>query len=98
MRFLPIAVLLFGMILAGCSDVKTYVIHEDRVDQEMQGNRGYLLGTPPAVTAKKKFDKRTLLGIDVEIPLLPGEKGYKPSGGGSVIREKDVKMSPKEIK
>ena len=98
MRFLPVSVLLFSMMLAGCSDVKTYVIHEDRVDQEMQGNRGYLLGAPPAVTAKKKFSKRALLGIDIEIPLLPGEKGYKPSGGGSVIREKDVKMSPKDIK
>lgn len=98
MRFLTITVLLFGVMLAGCSDVKTYVIHEDRVDQEMQGNRGYLLGTPPAATAKKKFDKRTLLGIDVEVPLLPGEKGYKPSGGGSMIREEDVVMSPKGIK
>ena len=98
MRFLAVVVLLAGMMLAGCSDVKTYIIQVDRVDQEMQGNRGYLLGTPPAVTAKKKFDKRTLLGIDIEIPLLPGEKGYKPSTGGGIIREKDVMMSPKGIK
>jgi len=67
----------------------------DRIDQGMGGNRGYLTGTPPPQPSVKDAPKRTLIGIDVEIPLLPGEKGYKSSYKGPVIREEDVKMTPK---
>lgn len=96
MRIILIGVLLIGISLAGCSSVSSpYIIEIDRVDQEIEGNRGYLSGTPPAELPKKKFLKRTLIGIDVEIPILPGEKGYKSSYTGRVIREKDIKMEPK---
>jgi hypothetical protein len=91
MRFLLVAILL---ILAGCSNVSSpYLITKDRVDQEIEGNRGYLLGTPPPAPARRDVPKRTLIGIDVEIPILPGEKGYKTSYKGPVIREEDIKMN-----
>lgn len=99
MRYLAIAILLMSITLAGCSNVSApYIITEDRVDQEMSGNRGYLAGTPPPAPAVRDVPKRTLIGIDVEIPLLPGEKGYKSSYKGRVIRAEDIKMEPRKVK
>jgi len=94
MRSLLIAFLLVSVILTGCSGARIYTFEKDRVDQRTEGNRGYITGTPPAEPVKKDVPKRTLIGIDMEIPLLPGEKGYKPTYEGKVIREKDIKMEP----
>ncbi len=82
------------MTLAGCSGVRIYEIKKDRVDQQVEGNRGYMKGTPPVAPIRRDVPKRTLIGIDMEIPILPGEKGYEPSGGGTVIYEEDIKMEP----
>lgn len=80
MKFLFAFVLLFSLALTGCSNVKTYVFKQDRVDQRTEGNRGYIIGTPPHVPAVQEVPKRTLIGIDIEVPILPGEKGYEPYG------------------
>ena len=97
MKLLLIPFLLISIVLAGCSNVGSpYLITKDRVDQEIEGNRGYLMGTPPPAPARGgDVPKRTLIGIDVEIPILPGEKGYKTSYTGPVIREEDIKMNLK---
>ncbi len=80
MRFLLVMILLVSMTLSGCSNVSTRIVEKDRVDQEIQqGNRGYLLGTPPPAEERKNL-KRTMIGIDVEIPILPGEEA---TGSGS---------------
>lgn len=72
---LAISLLLILFILAGCSDVKTYIYKRDRVDQEMgAGNRGYIYGTPPPAESREGLE-RTIIGVDVEIPILPWEKG-----------------------
>ena len=92
---LLVVMLLVSVVLTGCSNVSSpYIIMKDRVDQNLSGNRGYLLGTPPPAPARKGVPKRTMIGIDVEIPLLPGEKGYKSSYKGPIIRERDIKMTP----
>ena len=92
---LLMVMLFIGVALAGCSNVSSpYLITKDRVDQDISGNRGYLLGTPPPVSPRKDTPKRTMIGIDIEIPLLPGEKGYKSSYKGPIIRERDIKMTP----
>jgi len=100
MRVVLILMLLVSAILSGCSNVSApYLIQKDRVDQEFTGNRGYLAGKPPEIPVKRKFSKRTLIGIDIEIPLLPGEEGYKPTSyKGRVIRMEDIKMDPKKAK
>ena len=101
MRFALVIILLAGVTLAGCSNVSTRIVEKDRVDQEMQqGNRGYLLGTPPPAGARENL-KRTMIGIDVEIPILPGEEtagskdaseatNFEPKRSGKVIVEEEV--------
>lgn len=99
MRYLLVAGLSAAVILTGCSNVSApYLITKDRVDQKMSGNRGYLAGTPPPAPAVNNVPQRTIIGIDIEIPILPGEKGYKSSYKGPVIREEDIKMQPGKVK
>ena len=74
MRHLIVVILILSVALAGCSNVKVYKFKKDRVDQRVEGNRGYLLGTPPPAPVVRDVPKRTMIGIDVEIPVLPGEK------------------------
>ncbi|NQT22786.1 MAG: hypothetical protein HQ579_05020 [Candidatus Omnitrophica bacterium] len=67
--------LIMSVVLTGCSSVKTYTYKRDRVDQEVQkGNRGFMKGTPPPAKSREGL-KRTLYGCDIEIPIMPWEKG-----------------------
>lgn len=74
MRHLIVVILILSVALAGCSNVKVYKFKKDRVDQRNEGNRGYLLGTPPPAPVVRDVPKRTMIGVDIEIPVLPGEK------------------------
>ena len=93
MRISVVIILLFALVLTGCSNVRTYTFQKDRVDQVQKGNRGYILGTPPPAPVEVN-KKRTMIGIDIEIPILPGEEGYAPGRKASVeeitIVEEDV--------
>jgi len=61
---------LFCFVISGCSSVRTYTYTQDRVDQDMSiGNRGYVVGTPPPAGSRKGL-KRTMFGVDVEVPVL----------------------------
>ncbi len=76
---LIIVLLLVSFLVTGCSNVKTYTFKRDRVDQDMQaGNKGYLIGTPPPAESREGL-KRTMIGVDVEIPILPWEEEKKVS-------------------
>ena len=74
MKLLVALLLLAAINLDGCTHVRTYTFKKDRVDQNTKGNRGYIKGTPPAVPAAKEVPQRTMIGVDIEIGLLPGEK------------------------
>ena len=54
--------------LSGCgANVRTYTFEIDRPDQKLEGNKGYLMGQPPAKKVKRET-KRTIIGVDVELP------------------------------
>ncbi|MFH1665471.1 MAG: hypothetical protein ABIA77_04915 [Candidatus Omnitrophota bacterium] len=53
---------------ASAKSIDIYTFKKDRVDQEIKGNQGYLLGNPPAPSVEKSVAKRTLIGIDIELP------------------------------
>ena len=92
MRFAIVIILLASVMLAGCSNVSTRIVEKDRVDQQMQqGNRGYLLGTPPPAEDRENL-KRTMIGIDVEIPLLPGERTTAGSSGTPEVTNFEPKV------
>ena len=67
-------VIIAGILLSGCGttkfgleNVKVYHVEKDRVDQTIEGNRGYLTGEAPAPVGPRKT-KRTVIKVDVEVP------------------------------
>jgi LysM repeat protein len=100
MRGMLLCCILLGMFfMSGCV-IRTYTVEMDRVDQEISGNRGVIMGTPPAVSETEPVKKtRTIYNIEVELPSgyrtyqeiedkeLYGNRGYI---SGSAIPEKEV--------
>ncbi len=57
------------LLMAGCT-VRTYPVVKDRVDQDLSssaGNRGYLMGQPPAGEEKDRKTTRTLRVFEIEL-------------------------------
>jgi hypothetical protein len=73
-------VLLLVVLLVGCFFVQdvfaidVYTFKKDRVDQDVSGNRGYISGRPPA-KPDRGTPKRTLIGVDVELPAIGVDSG-----------------------
>lgn len=85
--------------MSGCV-IRTYTVEMERVDQEISGNRGVIMGTPPPVSETEQVKKtRTIYNVEVELPSgyrtvqeikdkeLYGNRGYIH---GSVAPEKEV--------
>ena len=89
MRFLVIAILLLSVTLSGCYTMRVYTFKRDKVDQGAEGNRGYIMGTPPPAPVETGVPKRTLIGVDIEVGLLPGEKARVDFGGSEVTKIKE---------
>ena len=102
---LIILLLLLSVSLTGCAkftmqkvanavdgiDGKVYLFQKDRVDQRMGGNRGYITGTPPPAAPRENL-KRTLIGVDIELPILPGEQMSISTEDGIDMEIMDVKI------
>jgi LysM repeat protein len=73
-------------IFSGCV-MRTYTTEMERVDQEIYGNRGVIMGTPPAVEDTTQTRKtRTIYNVEVEVPST-----YKPQ------TEEKVRTNDKEL-
>ncbi|MEA3490035.1 MAG: hypothetical protein U9R44_06850 [Candidatus Omnitrophota bacterium] len=90
---------IFSVLTADAIDI--YTFKKDRVDQELKGNRGYLVGTPPPAEDRRGL-KRTLIGIDIEIPSgssyeksAPSEPA-KPEKTAAPVVEKPVRRTKVE--
>lgn len=55
-----------SLLLTGCV-VRTYPLTKDRVDQGLDGNRGYLKGAAPAGIEKERPSTRTTRVIEIEL-------------------------------
>jgi LysM repeat protein len=58
--------LAFIFALSGCV-VRTYQVTKERVDQEITGNQGYLMGKAPEGIAKERKPTRTTQVVEVEL-------------------------------
>ncbi len=47
--------------------LEIYTFKRDRVDQEINGNRGYISGEAPKIAEKPRKKQRTLIGVDIQI-------------------------------
>jgi len=74
MKALLVAIIgiLFMVGITGCNVSKPYVITKDRVDQQLNGNRGYLKGTPPPEKDRGNL-KRQFLAVDIDLPEIKGK-------------------------
>jgi len=70
MRLIAYCLLLIAFVVSGCA-VRTGSHRVDRVDQEIKGNRGVIMGTKkfPKTTARRKT--RTVYDLEIELPALP---------------------------
>ncbi|MFH1797778.1 MAG: hypothetical protein ABH844_00300 [Candidatus Omnitrophota bacterium] len=58
--------------MTGCANpavkkIDIYTFEEDRVDQKIHGNRGYVTGNVPEAPKSNKKATRTFMGVDVEL-------------------------------
>lgn len=60
------------VLFAGCCSVNTKLIERERVDQQMSGNRGYLMGTPPPLGERRPTKK--YYETQIEINPIGGHK------------------------
>lgn len=68
-----ICILIVAVFLFGCT-VRAYRLTKERVDQELEGNRGYIKGNPAEVMLKRK-PTRTIQQIEIELqPPIKFEK------------------------
>ena len=59
--------------LVGCEKIsKPYITTVDRVDQKVDGNKGYLQGTPPPEKDRTNL-KRPLIAIDMDLISIKGK-------------------------
>jgi hypothetical protein len=72
--------------------IDIYTFKKERVDQELKGNRGYIMGTSPK-TQDRRPGKRTLIGVDVELPVMGSEEIDAPVAAPAV-KAKKVDASP----
>ena len=96
MKLLLGSMLLVCVLLAGCSNVRTYTFERDRVDQRIVGNQGYFTGSASPAPLEREVPKRTMIGIDIEVPILPGEKGYQSSEKTKFYKKQKASASAKE--
>jgi hypothetical protein len=88
-----IAVLFTGF---GADAIEVYTFKKDRVDQELDGNRGYISGEPEDMPAEKRDLKRTLIGVDIEIPSRFAGGGGEEETGAETPSKKEAKPAVKE--
>ena len=78
------------LILSGCRTAAR-VAEVPRVDLEVQGgNRGYLVGTPPASAERKPT--RQMIQTDIELLSF-----YRPKHGSSPVRVEGIGAAPTGI-
>ena len=78
-------VLLIGLSGCGCKMTMPYVMETDRVDQGLEGNRGYLKGMPPPAKNRTGL-KRPWVAVDVDLPPTTDERKSRLRQEGFLLR------------
>jgi len=66
--------------MSGCMAVRTYTVDKPRIDTDVQGNRGYLSGTPDQEPAESKFgETRKVSVVEIEFGRSKSSKKSTPS-------------------
>ncbi|MBF0252378.1 MAG: hypothetical protein HQL29_01040 [Candidatus Omnitrophica bacterium] len=77
-----LSALIAVFVLSSCANVEMYTFKKERVDQGLEGNEGYIGKNNEAapeqneaapVQKEERKTKRTLLGIDIELPFASAD-------------------------
>ena len=87
----------FFLTFVGCARITTQVVEKPRVDQEVKGNRGYLVGSAPA-SSKPRQATRQVIETNVELPTMdelnPWRKPAKITGQTSASPVAKIHSAP----
>ncbi|MFA7677645.1 MAG: LysM peptidoglycan-binding domain-containing protein [Candidatus Omnitrophota bacterium] len=77
--------------IGGCVGVKSYTIEKPRVDTTIEGNQGYLFGTPKAETkASRLGDTRKISVVEIELGSPKAKKGSSNFAEEEVFLDQEV--------
>ena len=88
-----ILLVIVSFFITGCSTVDVYTFKKDRVDQDLSGNTGFAKAGEKDITGEGRNTKRTLIGIDVELPSSGEGTSRKEKAG---ISQDPVAAAPGE--
>ena len=83
------ALFVFFFISESAGAVDVYTFKKERVDQGMDGNRGYIMGAVPKADSLGSR-KRTLVGVDIELPIVSSDEGTDNSAGVESSVKSDI--------
>ena len=92
-RFTVYSLLLTAFLLSGC--VSRVVPHDvDRVDQELTGNRGIIMGHASSESAVERKKTRRIYNLEIELPYNEQQKSSrKTTTSKKYTEKKDVSQS-----
>lgn len=94
---LVLTVLIMMMFLASCVRTTTYV--RERLDQRIEGNRGYIRGDiPPYIKEREVSRTRTMMQIEVELPPYAGWEGYKKTEDKEIWGNRGIIVGESKLK
>ncbi len=79
MRKVGVFIIVGAIFLCGCVAVRTYTIEKPRIDRDIEGNRGYLYGSPSDDEKKESRLGDTRKVSVFEIEIGDSRKGKKVS-------------------
>ena len=83
------ALFVIFFVSESASAVDIYTFKKERVDQGMDGNRGYIMGSVPKADSRGS-KKRTLIGVDIELPLVSSDEDLDTSSGVETSVKSDI--------
>ena len=79
-----------ALFMAGCARINSQVVEKPRVDQDLQGNRGYLVGEAPPAGERKMT--RQVLETNVEMPTARELNPWKVKRGSAAAPQPETSM------
>lgn len=93
-RFIAYSLLLIAFLLSGC--VSRVVPHDvDRVDQELAGNRGIIMGQASSEPVAERKKTRRIYNLEIELPYREQQKSSRKAIRSKKYTEKKKALQEK---
>ena len=85
-------------LVTGCARITTQVVEKPRLDQEIEGNQGYLKGSGPDASSSRKTTRK-IIQTDIELPTareLNPWRVRKPAAPPAPSAQAPIAVMPEE--